>query len=215
MELIFSGILIGLFLLCTALLALEGLWTAAIMFINTVIASMIAVMFFEPLAALLQSYAEWGTFFWDVITLLGLFAISAFALRELTDRLAPKMVRLPELIDRVGGAIFGAMVGAFMVCFIASALQTAPLAPKFMFEGFKPNEPYLFGMAQPDSYWLSFMKMESNGAFAPLTAAEGYEGFDSEGFVKDYEEKRTMYQAEESIAAGMSGVTTPGNEFGY
>src|SRR5262249_28743217 len=106
MEIVFNLLIVLLIAGLTYALTSEGLWGSALMCFNVLFAGMIAFIFYEPLAVLLDKTGiNWG--FSDTLCLLVLFGVSVVALRLITESLAPAMVRFPTPIYHAGRLIFG------------------------------------------------------------------------------------------------------------
>src|SRR5438552_11643772 len=71
----------------------QGLWGAALKFVNLMFAGLIAFNFYEPLATLLDRYIDFMRSFSDFTCLVLLFSFTFLALDLLTDNLGPTMVR--------------------------------------------------------------------------------------------------------------------------
>ncbi len=82
-------LLVAIVGLVTWCVASDGAWGAALTLLITIIAGLLAMSFFEPLATFLQSNfagsVPWAQR-WDIIALLGLFAGFVFALARLPRR---------------------------------------------------------------------------------------------------------------------------------
>ena len=191
-----------------AMVGTEGAWSAALMLINTITAALLAMNFWEPLAALGIGYSPGTEFFIDFFLLTSLFAIIVMVLRTITDKLSRKRPLLPKLADTIGGFFLAAWTGWILVCFFSVALQTAPLARNFF--GFEPEANNFIGLG-PDRVWLGFTQRMSNGPLMPLTAdtedpAQTHV-FDPRGeFIIKYATHRSTYATPTSVEAGISGV---------
>ncbi|MBN2578970.1 MAG: CvpA family protein [Pirellulales bacterium] len=152
---------------CLATLYADGLWSNAIRLINVVTAALLAMNYFEPLAAWLDAKQPTYTYYWDFLSLWGLFVIFSVIFRVLTDLLSRVKVRFLKIIDRIGSMILALWIGWVMVCFTMTSLHTAPLARNFMGKdnGFKPEERMVMGLA-PDRQWLAFTQWTSRGPYA-------------------------------------------------
>jgi hypothetical protein len=150
---------------CMALLHAEGIWSNAIRLINTVTAALLAMNYFEPLAAWAEQSIkpEWS-YIWDFISLWGLFVVFSMIFRTLTDRLSRVRVRFQDLVDRIGGAFFALWVAWVMVCFTMVSIHMAPLSLNCLRGSFQPQEK-MFGGLAPDRQWLAFTQKMSLGAY--------------------------------------------------
>lgn len=106
---------------------IQGFFSATISAIITVLASAIALSYFETVTATLlrgkmadQAYA---------ITICCLFAITYLGLRLIMDKLVPGNIRLPVLADKIGAGAMGVVAGMFAAGTVAVAAQTLPFGP--------------------------------------------------------------------------------------
>lgn len=139
----------------------EGLFTAASMCVNVVLAGIIAFNFWEPLASELDVLARGSILsgYEDFLVLIGLFTISLSLLRLFTNNLCHKQVVYLGYVQQVGGAIFGLATGFFTAGFFVCALQTLPWHENFVhFEPRGPNEVGLRRILPPDRVWLAMMR---------------------------------------------------------
>lgn len=142
--------------------ASEGAWGAVLVFFCVLFAGLFAMNAFEPLAEWLgihvSAEAEWQ-FRWDVISLLGLFALLVFGLRVISERLAPARIPLPQLFDVPLRYLAGAATGYLTICVLLVSLHVAPLPRIVTGEevietlGFEAEKPQFFGLG-PDRQWL-------------------------------------------------------------
>ncbi len=147
----------------TWLVASEGIWGAAQTFLCTLLAGLLAMNFFEPLANSIRGLV--GDNYADIVALLGLFTAFCFALRMGTEQLAPSYIQVIPMLDTVGRWAFGAVTGYLTMAILLTALHTAPLPREFL--GFKPEKNNFFGSA-PDRQWLGFTQYVSE---RPLSKA--------------------------------------------
>lgn len=150
--------LIAIIGIITYLLSMEGIWGAASTFLCVVIAGLIAMNFFEPLALYLTHFVPAIAAYADFVALVGLFAALVIGLRELTEYLAPLDIRVPDLLDTIGKWGFAIVTGYVTMAFLLTALHTAPL-PREIFD-FRPETPAFFGIS-PDRQWLAFTQYAS------------------------------------------------------
>ena len=146
--------------------ASEGPWGAAFVLLSVVIGGLLAMNFFEPVAAFLQqnvsSSRDWS-YRWDIISLLGLFALFVFALRELTDRLSPVFIEVNSAVHEIFRWGCSLAAGYTVMAILLTALHTAPLPRDFI--GFKPERKNFFAVAAPDRQWLGFTQYVSERVF--------------------------------------------------
>lgn len=191
MTAIFPFLLFLIFAACVGFLYPEGMWSNAIRLINVVTAGLLATNYWEPVARLADnSVSESFTFFWDFISLWGLFAVFLVIFRVATNSLSRVKVRFLKIADRIGGVAFAVAVGWVMVCFITFSLHTAPLCRNFLFEGFKPGEANFVGLA-PDKMWLGFAGYCAAGVFSTSPAVV----FDGQKFINNYAARRDQIES--------------------
>jgi hypothetical protein len=160
-----TGLMFLILFASVAMLYSDGLWSNAVRLINVITAGLLAMNFFEPLADWLeQSVSPSYTFFWDFISLWGLFIIFSVIFRQLTDRLSTVKVKFLKVTDQIGSGILSLWIGWLMVCLVMTSLHTAPLAKNCLFEGFVPEEKMVMGFA-PDRQWLAFTQKMSEGPY--------------------------------------------------
>jgi hypothetical protein len=105
----------------------QGFFSATISAVLAVLAAVLAVAYQENIAnSLFQTnvpdYA-------NAFALIGIFAIVYIVLRTLTDKTIPGNLRLPVVVDRVGGGAMGVIAGLFTVGVFALAAQSLPFGP--------------------------------------------------------------------------------------
>jgi hypothetical protein len=149
---------------CVGFLFAEGMWSNAVRLVNVVFAALLAMNYFEPMAAWLAGMAPGFTYFADFIALWVLFILAAVLLNEITNRVSTVQVKFLKLADRIGSGFFAAWIGWVMVCFTMVSLHVAPLARAPLRGSLQPEER-ASGTA-PEMLWLGFVQQASLGAFA-------------------------------------------------
>jgi len=139
----------------------EGLFTAAMMLINVVLAGIVAFDFWEPLATELESMFAGGGLagYEDAISLTFLFALVLVILRLVTNKLIPNQSDFPGYVQQAGGGIFGALTGYLLGGFLVCVLQTLPWHENFL--NFKPRadvEAPFRKLLPADRVWLAVMR---------------------------------------------------------
>jgi hypothetical protein len=207
------GVLFLVFALTAGVMWMHGLWGNAITLINMLLAMLLATNFFEPTAALVDSFLPSATYFLDAVCLWVLFLIFYGILRACTDGLSKTHVKFILPVEMAGRSILALWCGWLMVCFVTFSLQMAPLnsaTPLGAWE--RPNDPTFLGFA-PDRMWLGFMQQNSRGYLArgkfsalpthPNDAQLNCETFDPQGeFPYKYAWRRKEY-------AKLEGMTPP------
>lgn len=149
--------------------ASEGAWGAGFTLFAVIVSGLMAMSLFESVANFLQStlsdsYAWQHR--WDVIALVGLFALGVFGLRTATEQLMPVDIEVHGLVFDVARWACGFLSGYVTMAFLLTALHTAPLPREFL--GFKPEPERrsgpLAGLA-PDFQWLGFTHYVTEKAF--------------------------------------------------
>lgn len=150
----------------------QGLFSALIMAVLAMVSAVVALNYFEVLAALLsriglQSYAP------QSICLVGTFTLCLLGLREATDRLIPGNMNFPMIIDRLGGAFFSLIASLTIAGIIALGFQALPINAKFLYFDRHPNLQDLSEsrglFPNPDRFVASLMGQASNYCFAGAT----------------------------------------------
>lgn len=143
--------------------ASEGIWGAVQVFLCTLLAGLVAMNFFEPLAGQLRAFVP--DKYCDIVALLGLFTGLTFALRMGAEYLSPSYIQVFPMLDTAGRWVAGAATGYLTMAFLLTALHTAPLPREFM--GFQAERPNFFGTF-PDRQWLGFVQYVSAKPLAVL-----------------------------------------------
>lgn len=156
----------------TYMVATDGIWPAAQTFLCTLLAGLIAMNFFEPLAIQLKAFLP--DIYCDFVALVGLFIALVFGLRMGGEQIAPSYIQIIPTVDSIGRWFFGAATGYLTMAFLLTALHTAPLSRDFM--GFQPERANFFGDA-PDRRWLGFVQYVSEKPFATYVRSNVKGGF--------------------------------------
>jgi hypothetical protein len=167
-----SGLLFFVFFAVFAMLWLESLWSNTITLINVVLATLLAMSFFEPLASFLDGLLPSFTYLWDFLSLWLLFTVFFGILRIFTDKASRTRVKFKPPVEIPGRLISGMLVGLWMVAFTTTTLHTAviPSAPFFGSMGQHPDDA-TFLIFRPDVSFLNFVQMTSRGSLAASPAA--------------------------------------------
>lgn len=104
----------------------QGLFTATASAIFTVFAAMMAISYFEPLAQMLLKAGLTESA--SAVAMILIFAVAYFVPRLLFDLLVPGNIRVPVILDKVGAAVMGVIVGLFATGVLAIAVQTMPFS---------------------------------------------------------------------------------------
>jgi hypothetical protein len=161
----------------------EDLPTAFTMFVNVLLAGLVAFNYFEPLAAGVEAQVD-GTplqGYEDAIFLVGLFCLTLGPLRWAVNNLSPSLIEFPPLLQRGGALLFGALTGYLLAGFLLCVFQTLPLPERFM--GFQADAAPsgLRRILPPDRVWLALMHRAGAYAFSNSGGLSEVETFDKDG----------------------------------
>lgn len=122
--LVFIGIILGII----GFRYKEGFWSNLICFFNIFFSSVVAIGFYEDVSALIAN-SVWagGLYFWDYISVMGLFCLTLVILTLLTNQLSRVNTRFPVPVETAGNyAILVCCVGIFFA-FLASSAPMMPI----------------------------------------------------------------------------------------
>ncbi len=173
--------------------ASDGPWGAAITFVSVLLAGLLAMNFFEPLAIFfvknfMNSYL-WQ-FRWDIIALLGLFAIFVTGFRMLGEKLLPTYAEVNNLLFEFARWGFGLATGYVVMAIILTALHVAPLPRDFM--GFTPERKNFFQISAPDRQWLAFTQYVSEKSLSRVNRFGIVPIFDGPSFPRNPSDPNSM-----------------------
>ena len=143
---------------------IQGVFSALIMTILTVLCAAMAFTFYEPLAGLLYTrqpaYA-------DAIALIAIFVLPLLGLRIAFDRFMGHNVVLGVWADRIGGGILGLITGMIMVGTLTVAIQMLPFGASVL--TYKPFDDSLQRNQQlapfySDQFTIGMMEVLSAGS---------------------------------------------------
>jgi len=160
-----TAILIFLFLIVAACNWWFGLWSNLIVFINVLMAGLVATSFYENLQFQLYELEPSYLLLWTFIAQWILFAVTYFLLRGFTDGLSSMRLKFDKTTEMVGRSLFSLLVAWTFICFVAFTLQRAPLPKTWFPDGAKSQA------LGPDWMWVGFIRSRSTGALA-YTAEE-------------------------------------------
>jgi len=144
----------------------QGLFSALIMTILTVLSAAIAFNYYELLARELYAYQPSHA---DAIALLALFILPLLALRWVYDFFLGGNVVFGVWADRIGGGALGIVSGIILVGVLAVAIQMLPMGRSIL--GYEPFDPALqrqTGLAPfyPDQFVLGMVEKLSTASLA-------------------------------------------------
>ncbi len=148
--------------------AREGLFSAATMLVNVVLAGVLTFNFWEPLADELDVLFKGGFLagYEDTFVLTVLFTLLLILLRVVGNKLLPKQVLFHGYLQQFGGGLIGLLTGYLVAGFLVCVLQTLPWHEHFL--GFRPradDEGGLRRLLPPDRVWLAVMRYAGAHAF--------------------------------------------------
>src|SRR6056297_1385730 len=147
----------------------EGFWSNTITLINVVLAAMLAMNYFEPVAAFFDTGDMLASFTYllDIIAIWAVFAIAFSLLRFVTDSISRTRVRFRMPVETIGNLVMCAAIAWVMVSFTMTTFHLAPLA-RTPFQGAFQETPMannLLGLA-PDRMWLGFFQHRTRVALS-------------------------------------------------
>lgn len=155
-----------LVILVTAFWAFQGLFSAVIMFCEAMLALMTAFSFYEPMAdywkdSLDKELSEPGFLF-------VIFFGTLIVLRFLSDKFIPGTIRAHQIVDRVGGGLFGLFTALILVGVMLISVQMLPIGRTTMgFERINPRTGRMNSIwLNADGFTLGLVNMLSNERFA-------------------------------------------------
>jgi len=159
-------------LLVAAFWAFQGVFSSAIMLIETIVALMVAFGYYEPLAGLMTEYIpEYA----HATALVALFAVTLTVLRLLTDKFIPGNVQFPMPVDRAGGGLLGLLTGLLLIGTTLTGVQMLPVGPAPLgFERISFDPPARRAIwLNPDGFAVGMASLLSSGRFGgePLERA--------------------------------------------
>lgn len=135
-------------LLVAAFWAFQGVFSAAIMLIETIVSLMVAFGFYESVHGL---WAEQIPNYGQPLALVLLFAITLTVLRVASDNYIAGNMQFPLAVDRAGGGLLGLLIGLQVIGVALTAVQMLPLGRKVLgFERYAGGDP-----RRPQSLWLN------------------------------------------------------------
>ncbi len=152
--------------------SLQGLFSAMIMTILTVLCAAFALGWYDSLGEMLAG--RMGAYAHG-LSLLALFVIPLLALREAFDRLIPGNVVLGVWADRIGGGALGLVTAFLLVGVLGLVVQLLPMEPT-VYQPYdaalqpKTTEP----LAWSGGFTLSLAKGLSRGALRPILSSQRF-----------------------------------------
>ena len=140
--------------------ASEGVWGAALASLIVIFSGLLAMNFFEPVAAGLEGMGGlWWRSHCDIFALIGLFGLLVFGFRAATDHISPRFIMTNRLVYELGRWSAGLLAGYVTMAFLLTAMHTGPFPRSFW--GFAPERSNLLNIVAPDRQWLGFTQWTS------------------------------------------------------
>lgn len=148
-----GGLFAFTMVICLAFLHNEGVWGNAITLVIVLLATIISINAFEPVAGLLEGFLG-GPDYMDVLALWLVYIAVYVVLRLSTDAISRLKVRFQKNVEQVGTFVFAGLIGCLFYSFLTLTLHAAPI---------QANVP---SMRFFEARLYSFLKYESSGALA-------------------------------------------------
>jgi hypothetical protein len=198
------------FVIVTASIWFQGLWSAAITLINLLLAMMIATNLYEPICGLIEGFGagSW-TYLLDFVVLWLVFFLTFAVLRLFTDLLSRTRVKFELPVEMAGRSLLAVWCGWLMVSFVAFSMQMAPLNSANPLGAWSSPSSRTFLVASPERLWMRYMYSRSRGALArghaagpvhPDDESLNVQAFDPLAELPlKYRDRRVKYVAEEQM----------------
>ncbi len=161
-------VIAALFVLGIALFqGIQGLFSALIMSILTILCAALAFNFYEPLAEALLYTRQPATA--DAIMLVAMFVVPLLVLRICCDKFLGRNVVLNVWVSRIGGGFLGLITGMVVVGVLAVAVQMLPTTESFMY--YRPYDGSLKRVQRlapfyPDEFAVGLVNLLSGGGLS-------------------------------------------------
>jgi uncharacterized membrane protein required for colicin V production len=145
---------------------IQGIFSALVMAILSLLSAALAFALYEPLAQYLYPYLS-GTS--EGAALIGIFAATLIVSRMAFDYLIPGNVVIGLWVDRIGGGLLGILSGMIMVGMITIAMQMFPFDAKMLtYEPFDSTLQRQQSLSPfvPDEFTLGLVNTLSAGSLA-------------------------------------------------
>ncbi len=145
---------------------IQGLFSAMIMTILSIICATAAFLYYQPIAELLYEDQPACA---DGLALVVLFVIPLFGLRFAFDKYVPGNVVMGVWADRIAGGFLGLITGMIMVGTLAVAIQMMPFGESVL--GYEPFDASLqrrksIAPFSPDQFTVGMVSMLSAGSLS-------------------------------------------------
>lgn len=160
-----SLILVGFLIATTYFQAIQGLTSALIMAVLSIVSAAIAFGCFEYVAetALMGVIPDFA----HAVAFMGTFVIPLLILRVIMDSLVGRANLLPHMLDRVGAGVVGFFAAFLITGMVAITLQLVPWPTIIGYQRFDPRNPQEQKelLLRPDRAAASFGAALSGGVF--------------------------------------------------
>jgi hypothetical protein len=124
-------IIVGILVLAIAYVHYtQGLFSATISAILAIISAAVALSLHETIVEGLLAGTAANIAHGSLLMLL--FAICYVVLRSIFDKCIPGQIRVPFLVDKIGGGVMGIVAGAYAMGIVTIAAQELPFGPSMM-----------------------------------------------------------------------------------
>ncbi len=193
MDWIIDAVLFLLLLLIAWCVYGEGMWGAALRYVDFMIGGLIAFNFYEPVAQLIADKLSFMASFADIVSVSVLFCIAFSILRFITDTISPINVRFPAILDQIGRIVFTLLLAWYMTGMSLCMLEMAPLHKQFLGYQWKNHALRSIGI---DRYWLGYV----HGTTGKVFDWSPPKPFDKRGdFIKRYHDHRPLGDPDPSL----------------
>jgi uncharacterized membrane protein required for colicin V production len=150
--------------------AVQGVFSALIMALGTIVCVSIAFNYYEPLGAMISAaHPELA----HPAALMGLLFVPLLAFRIVVDRFLPGNLIPGVVLDRAGGAIFGLVTALLLIGTLQIAMQMLPFERAIL--GYDPYTDTLKRNSRfpyADSFTLGMVETLSAGSMSAIGADE-------------------------------------------
>lgn len=156
---------------------IQGIFSALIMTLLTILSAMLAFNFYEPLAMqLVQSMPDSNPMYIYAASLMTIFFVSLLLLRTAFDMVITSDAGFGIWTNRIGGGVLGIISGMIIVGVFAVAVQMLPWSGRVM--GYRPFDNDLkrdssLAPFYPDRFVLGMVKGLSNGSLSSEAGTKG------------------------------------------
>jgi len=149
----------------------QGLFSALIMTILSIVCAAVALNTYEALAGAML-YAKQGSYA-DAIALTVLFVVPLFVLRILFDKLIPEGPEFSMWINRIGGGALGLVTGMVLIGMLLIVMQMLPFGQSALgyraYDDSLQRDQHAYPFC-PDDFTIGLARLVSGGALAGRTS---------------------------------------------